>query len=351
MNETTNQTILVVDDSPENIDILVSLLEDDYTVKAATSGEEALKVSFSSPHPDLVLLDIVMEGMDGYEVISRLKADPRTINIPVIFLTSKTSDQDETKGLDLGAVDYILKPFSPSLVKRRVRTQLALYDRHRELEREVSERTAQLAHTQLSIIRRLGRAAEFKDNETGLHVIRMSHYSMILAKEVGMTDSEQDRMLNAAPMHDVGKIGISDQIMCKPSKLDENEWKIMRQHPAWGVEIIGDCRGSELLTWASCIAHTHHEKWNGSGYPNGLTGKNIPLIGRIVAVADVFDALTSVRPYKEKWSVDETMSYFRKESGAHFDPALVTSLEKCLSDILRIMAEYAEPQPDTKSVV
>jgi putative two-component system response regulator len=343
VKDTHSQTILVVDDSPENIDILVSLLEDDYMVKAAISGEEALKVSFLYPHPDLVLLDIVMEGMDGYEVISRLKADPRTINIPVIFLTSKTSDQDETKGLDLGAVDYILKPFSPSLVKRRVRTQLALYDRHRELEREVSERTAELAQTQLSIIRRLGRAAEFKDNETGLHVIRMSHYARIVATELGMTETETDRMLNAAPMHDVGKMGISDQIMCKPTKLDEGEWIIMRKHPAWGVEIIGDCLGSELLTWASCIALTHHEKWNGTGYPNGISGETIPLIGRIVAVADVFDALTSVRPYKEKWSVDDTMLYFRKEAGAHFDPALVNTLERCLPSILQIMAEYAEP--------
>lgn len=342
MNETKKQTILAVDDTPENLDILVELLGKDYKVKAAPGGEWALKIAFSDNPPDLILLDIMMPEMDGYEVISRLKAEGRTKKIPVIFLTAKTSGGDEARGLDLGAVDYIFKPFSPPIVKLRVRTHLALYDQNRELELKVKERTAELKRTRLAIIQRLGLAAEFKDNETGLHVIRMSHYSRLLAIEIGMTEEEAESMLNAAPMHDLGKIGIPDKVLLKPGKLDDEEWELMRQHPAWGVEIIGDHENSELLEWAATIALTHHEKWNGAGYPKGLEGEEIPLIGRIVAVADVFDALTSERPYKKGWPVEKAMALIKEEAGAHFDPALSKAFERILPDILKIMEQYAE---------
>ncbi|MBF0291956.1 MAG: response regulator [Nitrospinae bacterium] len=351
MNKMKKQTILAVDDTPENLDILVGLLGEEYKVKASPSGERALKIAFSDTPPDLILLDIMMPEMDGYEVISRLKADERAKKIPVIFLTGRVAEVDEAKGLDLGAVDYIVKPFSPPIVKRRVRTHLALYDQNRELEMKVVERTAELNRTRLAIIQRLGRAAEFKDNETGLHVIRMSHYSRMLAIKIGMTEEEADRMLNAAPMHDLGKIGIPDNILLKPGKLNVEEWKLMQQHPAWGVEIIGDHENSELLEWAATIALTHHEKWNGSGYPKGLKGKDIPIIGRIVAVADVFDALTSERPYKKEWSVEEAMVFIKKEAGAHFDPDIIMAFENILPDILEIMGKYAEPSRDQGSTV
>lgn len=342
MSEAKKQTILAVDDTPENLDVLVGLLGEEYKVKAAPNGERALTIAFSDNPPDLILLDIMMPEMDGYEVISRLKAEGRTQKIPVIFLTGKTAGVDEARGLDLGAVDYIFKPFSPPIVKRRVRTHLALYDQNRELEMKVKERTAELNRTRLAIIQRLGRAAEFKDNETGLHVIRMSHYSRLLAIEIGMTEEEAERMLNAAPMHDLGKIGIPDRVLLKPGKLDEEEWKLMRKHPAWGIEIIGDHENSELLEWAATIAITHHEKWNGAGYPKGLKGEEIPLIGRIVALADVFDALTTERPYKKAWPVKEAMDLIKKEAGAHFDPALSKAFEKILPAILGIMEQYAE---------
>lgn len=339
------QTVLVVDDTPENIDVLAGVLKGDYQVKVATNGERALKIAFSDKQPDIILLDIMMPGMDGYEVCQRLKDDARTKAIPVIFITAKSEVEDEQKGLELGAVDYITKPISPPIVQSRVKTQLALYDQNRVLERKVRERTSELNETRLEIIHRLGRAAEFKDNETGLHVIRMSHYSKLIALGFGVSEDEAEVILNAAPMHDVGKIGIPDAVLLKPGKLDDKEWAIMRKHPAMGAGIIGK-HNNELLEMSRIVALTHHEKWDGSGYPRGKKGEEIPLEGRIVAIADVFDALTTARPYKEAWPIEKAVNLIVSEAGKHFDPALVPVFQEVLPDILKIRDTYAEQHPE-----
>ncbi len=336
----SKQTVLVVDDAPENIDVLGGILGKLDKVKAAINGEKALKIAFATP-PDIILLDVMMPGMDGYEVCGKLQEDPRTKRIPVIFVTAKGEIEDERHGFDIGAVDYITKPVSPPIVQARVRAQLALYDQNRTLESKVQQRTAELNKSRLEIIRRLGRAAEFKDNETGMHVIRMSHYSRIIAKAIGMHDTEADMLLNAAPMHDIGKIGIPDKVLLKPGELDENEWDLMRKHPEFGANIIGE-HDSELLQMARTVALTHHEKWNGKGYPHGLGGEDIPLVGRIVAIADVFDALTTERPYKEAWAVEKAFALIKEEAGEHFYSSLVCAFLEQKPVILEIKEKYAE---------
>ena len=337
------QTILVVDDTPENIDVLSGTLRADYKVKAALNGEKALKLALAEPHPDLILLDIMMPGLDGYQVCQTLKADPLTRKIPVIFITAKSEEEDEQKGLALGAVDYITKPISPPIVKARVKTHLALSNQNRFLEQKVRERTEELHLTRLEIIRRLGRAAEFKDNETGLHVIRMSHYARLLAEAVSKDPQWTDLLFNAAPMHDIGKIGIPDSILLKSGKLDDDEWAIMRKHPEYGANIIGE-HSSELMQMAKEIALSHHEKWDGTGYPKGLKGEQIPLSGRIIAIADVFDALTTKRPYKQAWTVDDTLQFLNDNSGKHFDPNLIPLFMNLLPEVMEIKEKYGEEQ-------
>jgi len=336
------QTILLVDDTPENIDVLSGVLRDDYKLKVALDGKKALKIAFGKSKPDMILLDVMMPEIDGYEVCRRLKQEPSTASIPVIFITAKSQEGDEKLGLDLGAVDYITKPISAPIVLARVKTQLALYDQNRILELKVKERTLELEKTRFEIIRRLGRAAEFKDNETGLHVIRMSHYSRLIAQALNMGETWVDLVFNAAPMHDIGKIGIPDKILLKPAKLDDDEWTIMRKHPEIGAAIIGD-HSSVLLRMARDIALCHHEKWNGTGYPLGTNGENIMLAGRVVAIADVFDALTTKRPYKKAWTVEDAVALIQKEAGTHFDPNLVKIFIEVLPEILKIKAQYEEP--------
>ena len=333
--------VLVVDDIPENIDVLSGILRPNYRVKAALNGRRALVIARGDPQPDIILLDIMMPGMDGYDICRRLKGDPRTSAIPVIFVTAKSEVEDETLGLALGAVDYIVKPVNPAIVTARVRTHLALYDQSRELERKVRERTDELVSTRLQIIRRLGRAAEFKDNETGLHVIRMSHYSRLIAEAMGASERWLELLFNAAPMHDIGKIGIPDYILLKPGRLDEKEWEIMSRHPLYGAEIIGEHK-SELMSLSREIALNHHEKWDGTGYPNGHSEEQIPIAARIVAIADVFDALTTARPYKAAWSVAEAIDYIDAQKGKHFDPELVALFHRVLPAILNIREQYAE---------
>jgi putative two-component system response regulator len=222
-----------------------------------------------------------------------------------------------------------------------VRTQLALADQNHELERKVQERTADLNESRLQVIRRLGRAAEYKDNETGMHVMRMSHYSRAIAVALGRPAAECENLLHAAPMHDIGKIGTPDQILLKPGKLDAAEWEVMQQHPQIGAGIIGR-HASPLLEMARVVALTHHEKWDGSGYPRGLRGEQIPLVGRIVAVADVFDALTTKRPYKEAWPVEKALELVRSERERHFDPAVADAFFGVLPEILGVREKYAE---------
>ncbi len=335
------QTVLVADDVPENIEALSAALEGDYAVKVASDGERVLKIMYSDTPPDLLLLDVMMPGLSGHEVCRRIKANPDRRRIPIIFVTSLDSAEDEALGLSIGAVDYITKPISPSLVRARVRTQLALYDQTRELEQMVFQRTRELHSSRQQIIRRLGRAAEFKDNETGNHVLRMALYSRLLGAEAGLGPAAQEILWQTAPMHDIGKIGIPDQLLCKAGPLSSAEWELMKHHPRIGAEIIGD-HDDELLATAHAIALTHHERWDGKGYPSGLRGEEIPLVGRIVAIADVFDALLSRRPYKEAYSLDQTMEYLNGNLGRHFDPDLVPLLDGILPQVERIRETYAD---------
>lgn len=339
----TKNTLLIVDDTPENIDILSSVLGQDYKIKVALNGERALAIANKVPRPDLILLDIMMPEMDGYEVCERLKSNPATRSIPVIFVTAMAEEVHEEKGLALGAVDYITKPVKPSIAKARVKTHLALAHQSRELEKKVALRTKELHDTRLEIIQRLGRAAEFKGNETGLHVIRMSYYSRFIAES--FIDDEQsgwpELLFQAAPMHDIGKIGIPDKILLKKGKLDEDEWALMRQHPRFGAEIIGK-HESGLLAMAYEVALAHHERWDGQGYPDGIKGENIPLSARVVAIADVFDALTTERPYKTAWSVEAATDYIQQNAGTHFDPELVPHFVRSLPRIVDIKSKFEE---------
>lgn len=327
----TRQTLLVVDDEATNLQVLRHTLQDDYRLLFAKDGYKALELAHAD-RPDLILLDIMMPGLSGYDVCTALKQDSSTTSIPVIFVSALAEADNEMLGLQLGAVDYIGKPYNPGIVKARVRTHLSLVQ------------AQELRDTRLQIVQRLGTAAEFKDNETGLHVIRMSHYARTLALAAGYSRLAAEDLLHAAPMHDVGKIGIPDAILQKPGKLTEDEWIIMRQHTVIGAKIIGD-HPSGLLRMAQVIALNHHEKWDGSGYPNGLEGEGIPHAARVVAVADVFDALTSVRPYKHAWSVEDALGFIRKESGQHFDPALIEAFLDCQDEILQVREHWVDAEP------
>jgi len=340
-DDNNGQYILVVDDTSSNIDVISGILADTYQIKVATNGENALRIARAEPAPDLILLDIIMPGMDGYQVCRELKQDVRTQRIPVIFLTARTAVEDQARGFSLGAVDYITKPVSAPIVEARVRTHLSLYSQASHLESLVRARTAELSETRLQIIQRLGIAAEFKDNETGMHILRVAHVCRLLGLAAGMTGDEADVLFHASPMHDVGKIGIPDHILLKPGKLNEEEWAIMKKHTTIGAKILGD-HASEPLRMARIIALTHHEKWNGKGYPEGLAGEAIPLPGRIVALADVFDALTSVRPYKEAWPVEKAVQLIEEESGQHFDPGLVPIILENLPQICSISDQYVD---------
>lgn len=334
-------TVLIVDDLPENIDVLRGILQESYKLKIALDGHKALSIARGKPKPDLILLDIMMPGIDGYEVCRQLKADYLTADIPIIFVTSRSEVDDESYGFDQGAVDYITKPVSAPIVKRRVQTHLNLYNSKRHLKALVDEQTQVIEETRFQIIQRLGRAAEYKDNETGLHVMRMSHYSRILALAAGFKGEAANSILNAAPMHDIGKIGIPDEILRKKGNLASEEWKVMRKHPEIGAAIIGES-DTPLLSLAREIALSHHEKYDGTGYPHGLKGEEIPISGRIIAIADVFDALTTARPYKKAWSVEEAIQYLKEKSGTHFDPKLVNLFIKSLSEVLPIKEKFAE---------
>ncbi|TSE37856.1 Cyclic di-GMP phosphodiesterase response regulator RpfG [Tepidimonas fonticaldi] len=311
--------LLLVDDEPANLQLLRQVLEGEYRLSFARSGTEALRRVREAP-PQLIVLDVMMPGMSGHDVLRLLKADPATADIPVLFCTALDADEDEAAGLALGAVDYVTKPISPPVLRARIRNHLALVQRD-EVER-----------TRLEVIRRLGRAAEFKDNETGRHVIRMSHTSRLIAQELGAPRRYADLLLAAAPMHDIGKIGVPDAILLKPGKLDEAEWAVMRQHPQMGADIIGE-DASPLLRMARTIALQHHEKWDGSGYPHGLKGEAISPEARIVAVADVFDALISARPYKPAWPRERALALLQEQSGRHFWPDAVQALLRRLDDI------------------
>lgn len=336
------QKILLVDDEPQNLQLLRQILKDDYDLVFAKSGSDAVSSALEH-HPDMILLDVMMPGMDGHEACRILKEDHRTRHIPVIFVTAMNEESDETKGFELGAMDYITKPVRPAVVRMRIKSHLALSDQQRACQLRVEQQHQQLIDSRLQSLQMLGKAAEYKDNETGLHVVRMSHYSALLAKAYGWQHEDCTLILHASPMHDIGKIGTPDHILGKPGKLDPGEWEIMKQHPEVGAKIIGDVASeSELFEMARVIALTHHEKWNGSGYPRGLKGEGIPAVGRIVAIADVFDALTSKRPYKEAWPIEKAMAHMQNESGKHFDPALIDLFGGILPKVIEIRDRWME---------
>lgn len=327
------QTVLCVDDEPSNLQVLKQILQGEYRLLFARDGRRAIELA-QVERPDLILLDVMMPDMDGHAVCRTLKANERLARVPVIFVTALSDVEDEARGLELGAVDYICKPVSPAIVRARVRTHLSLVS--------VSE----LIETRLQVIQRLGLAAEYKDNETGLHVIRMSHYACILARAAGWSEQRAQELLHAAPMHDIGKIGIPDHILRKPGKFDDHEWEIMKSHVEIGVRIIGE-HDSGLLAVARRIVSGHHEKWDGSGYPQGLRETAIPIEARIVAIADVFDALTSERPYKKAWSVEDACALLVEQKGHHFEPRLVDLFLDCLPQVLEIKQRWAERAPDS----
>lgn len=339
--KTTKPTLLVVDDTPINLDILRNILSPLYDVKLAINGEVALKVA-QKTQPDLILLDIMMPGMNGYEVCEKLKQDPRTAHIPVIFVTAMSDVEDEAKGFETGAVDYITKPVSPSIVLARVKTHLSLHNQQLALESQVSQRTHDLVEAQFEILRCLGRAAEYKDNDTAQHVIRVSHYARILALHAGVNENEADLIFSAMPMHDIGKIGVPDQVLLKPGSLDVTEWDVMRAHCEVGASILGSS-DSTIIRYSREIALTHQEKWNGTGYPLGLKGEEIPFTGRLAAIADVLDALTTKRPYKRAWSFDEAVACIQKDAGVHFDPGLMPAFKKALPELEAVYLHFQDP--------
>jgi putative two-component system response regulator len=355
-------TILIVDDEPANLSMLSHLLRPDYQVRAANSGENALRVATSEPRPDLILLDVMMPGMDGYTVLERLRKNPASFDIPVIFVTALTDLDDEERGLALGASDYIAKPIKPAVVLARVRTQLEakhtrdwLRDKNAILEAEVSRRMIENDLTQLVSIRALAHLAETRDPETGNHILRTQKYVRALALRLSQhprfsttLDSRTiDLLTKSAPLHDIGKVGIPDSILQKPGPLTQEEWVIMKTHARLGSDAIEQAeidveQPVAFLSLAKEIAHWHHEKWDGSGYPDGLHGDAIPLSARLMAVADVFDALISPRVYKPAMSYEKTREIIADGSGSHFDPDIVAAFLEDFDAMTAIADQYQD---------
>ncbi|HIJ38139.1 MAG TPA: two-component system response regulator, partial [Rhodospirillaceae bacterium] len=339
MSDENRQIILVVDDTPDNLKVMSGLLKDLYRVKIANSGEKALSIALSDTPPDLILLDIMMPEMDGYEVCRRLKADRRTREIPVVFLTAKAETEDEEKGLKLGAVDYITKPISPPIVLARVGNHLKLKesadflrDKASFLETEVGKRTRELSAIQDVTILAMASLAETRDSDTGNHIRRTQHYVNALAQKLaghprfaGQLDEARISMLfKSAPLHDIGKVGIPDRILLKPGRFTPEEFDIMKTHTVLGRDAIAHAEQSlgtpvEFLACAKEIAYAHQEKWDGSGYPEGIGGDDIPVSARLMAVADVYDALISRRVYKDGMPHEKAVQIIREGSGSHFD--------------------------------
>jgi putative two-component system response regulator len=341
--------LFIVDDEPINVKLLErTLAKAGYQDIESTMDPREVCDRFAEKDHDLILLDLNMPHMDGFAVLKALSERFDRLP-PVLVLTAQSAQEYRTEALELGAQDYVTKPFERNELLHRVRNLLEsrLYRRGLELlneslEEKVEERTKQLQHTRLQVVRRLGRAAEYRDNETGLHIVRMSKISYLLGQAMGMDSYQCDLLLNASPMHDIGKIGIPDNILLKPGKFEPEEWEIMKQHAQMGADIL-EGEESDLLSMAREIALTHHEKWDGSGYPNGLKGEEIPLVGRICAIADVFDALTSERPYKKAWSVDNALQLIEENRATHFDPRLVDAFMANLNGILAIRDNHQEP--------
>ena len=346
-------TILVVDDQEFNLRLLEALLTPlGHKVRFATDGINCLE-EVKNEKPDLILLDIMMPRMDGFETAANLKNNEDTKNIPVVMVTSLTEVDERVKALECGADDFLSKPVNELELRARVNSLLVIkayhdhmQDYQKELESEVARRTKELQKAfatiksaSLETIHRLARAAEFRDDDTGKHIIRIGNFSAAIARQMGLPEHDVENILYAAPMHDVGKIATPDAILRKPGTLDTDEWAIMKQHCRQGALIL-EGSDSELLQVAEKIALTHHEKWDGSGYPHGLKGTEIPIAGRITAIADVFDALTSKRPYKEPFSLEKSFEIIKGNKGNHFDPDVVEAFFSIDKDIIRIKQEY-----------
>jgi putative two-component system response regulator len=347
--------VLVVDDHPENTELLEAfLVPQGYEVVTAATGEQALE-RLSSNDVALMLLDVMMPGIDGYEVIRRVRQDGKHRQLPIVLVTALRDTEERVKGIEAGCDDFLSKPVDKMELLTRVRSLLKvkayndLMSKYREdLESEVSSRTEELRHAiegiraaSLETIVRLSRAAEYRDEDTGAHILRMSHYAAAVARRMGLPERDVETILHAAPMHDIGKIGIPDHILMKPAKLDAEEWEVMKSHAAIGARILAGSN-ADVIRLGETIAGTHHEKWNGEGYPMGLKGEGIPTSGRIAAIADVFDALTSKRPYKEPFSLDRSFSIIKEGRGAHFDPAVVDAFFEVEDEILQIKARYQD---------
>ncbi len=355
-------TILIVDDEPTNLHLLTGLLRPEFVVRAANSGENALRVASSQPRPDLILLDVMMPEMDGYAVLTRLRESPATADIPVIYLTVLAESRDEERGLQLGAVDYITKPIKPAVVLTRVRSQLEaklardfLKDQNAMLEAEVARRMAEADLTQLVSIRALAHLAETRDPETGNHILRTQNYVQCLALRLQehprFCDFLDQRTINlltkSAPLHDIGKVGIPDNILLKPGPLTPEEWVIMKTHAKLGSDAIEQAERDveepvAFLVLAKEIAHWHHEKWDGSGYPDGLAGDAIPISARLMALADVFDALITERVYKPAMSYAEAREVIIAGRGKHFDPDVTEAFLVGFDDFVAIALRYSD---------
>ncbi len=340
--------ILIADDDKVSRQLLQIITSEFCDSVIVDNGIDAFAQATSAQHFDMILLDINMPGMDGFQVCQKLKEDDNLGQIPIIFISGNREDEDVIKGLELGAVDYIKKPFKGAIVKARLQAHLQLKQYQSNLENLVSERTEKLLaaeegirHSQEETIYRLAKAAEFRDNETAQHTLRMAHYCKILALEAGFSKERSEQVRVASQLHDVGKIGISDTILLKPGKLTAEEFESVKQHPDIGYRILAGS-SSEIVDLGAVIARSHHEKYDGSGYPLGLAKNKIPRVGRIAAICDVFDALTSDRVYKKAMSVDKSLTIMRQEIGSHFAPDLFNNFENCLNKIIEIKAKFAD---------
>lgn len=357
-----NTTILIVDDEPTILSVLAEQLRPEYQVRAINSGERALQAATREPRPDLILLDVMMPVMDGYAVLKQLREQPETSDIPVIFITAKSDDLDIEYGLGLGASDYIPKPIKPKVLLARVRTQLEakwardwLKDQNSALEAEVARRMAENELVQRVSIRALAHLAETRDPETGQHIQRTQAYVRQLALRLQerpefasyLNPHTIDMLTKSAPLHDIGKVGIPDHVLLKPGKLTAKEWVIMKTHAKLGSDAIEQAEADvaspvEFLSFAKEIAHWHHEKWDGSGYPDGLAGESIPISARLMAVADVFDALVSPRIYKASMPFDKARDIIVEERGLHFDPLMVDAFLTEYESFVAIAERYQD---------
>lgn len=342
--------IFIVDDQEISIRLLEGILRKaGYQNIISTTDSRQAKEIYLKYQPDLVVLDLNMPYLDGFQVMEQFKELEPDNYLPVLVISNEENKEMRFLALETGAKDFVDKPYDRVDVTIRIHNLLEVRMLHNEvrdqnkiLEARVKERTKELYETQIDVIQRLARAVECRDSETGMHIVRMSNYAACLAKQAGLSAKECDVILTASPLHDIGKIGIPDNILLKPGKLTAEEWEVMKNHTILGGELLAGSN-SYLLNMAGEIALTHHEKWDGSGYPRGLKGEDIPMVGRICALSDVYDALTSSRPYKESWSIESTVEEIHKGSGSHFDPALVECFMSILPQFRQIGEQYADP--------